>query len=362
MNRRVSIHVKRNQFDQARVEEDELPTPATGQVLVAVDRFALTANNVTYAVAGDMVGYWQFYPVDDDWGTVPVWGIGEVVASGNESIPVGERLYGFFPMASHALLTLGGVTAGNCVETSAQRRELPPVYNSYRRTAADPEFLQAMEDERCLYFPLFMTSYLIYDFLADNDFFGAAQILIGSASSKTAFGLAKLLRDSDQSIKVLGFTSASNRQFVESLDFYDEVLVYGEEERLDAAIPSVFVDMSGDGKLTAAVHERLQDQLRYSCAVGATHWESFGTQQELPGPEPVFFFAPAQIVKRDEEWGSGVLMARAAESVANIIRSVAGGVEIQRVQDVSTAVSTWQALVANQVPPSRGIMVSLTPT
>jgi hypothetical protein len=361
MNRSVSIHVKRDQFDQARIEEGDLPAPETDQVLVAVDKFALTANNVTYAVAGDMVGYWQFYPVGDDWGIVPVWGIGEVVASGNESIPVGERLYGFFPMASHALLTLGEVTPGSCVETSDQRRELPAVYNSYRRTAADPEFLQAMEDERCLYFPLFMTSYLIYDFLQDKDFFGAKQILIGSASSKTAFGLAKLLRDCEYPIEVIGITSPSNRQFVDSLEFCDGVLAYGEEEQLDATIPSVFVDMSGDGKLTAAVHGRLQDQLRYSCAVGATHWESFGTQQELPGPEPVFFFAPAQIVKRDEEWGSGVLMARAAEAVADVIRSVAGGVEIHRVTDSSTAVSTWQALVANQVPPSRGIMVSLTP-
>jgi hypothetical protein len=361
MNQSVTIHVKRDQFDVARVEEGELPTPATGQVLVAVDKFALTANNVTYAVAGDMVGYWQFYPATDDWGIVPVWGIGEVVASANESIPVGERLYGFFPMASHALLTLGEVTPGNCTETSEQRRELPAVYNSYRRTAADPELLQAMEDERCLYFPLFMTSYLIYDFLLDNEFFGATQILVGSASSKTAFGLAKLLRDCEHPLQVLGFTSASNRAFVESLGFYDDVLVYGEEQKLDAAIPSVFVDMSGDGKLTAAVHGRLQDQLKYSCAVGATHWENFGTQQELPGPEPVFFFAPAQIVKRDEEWGAGVLMARAAGAVANVISSVAGGVEIQRVQDSTTAVSTWQALIANEVPPSRGIMVSLSP-
>jgi len=34
---------------------------ALGQIRLAVDSFSFTANNITYAAAGDMLGYWQFF-------------------------------------------------------------------------------------------------------------------------------------------------------------------------------------------------------------------------------------------------------------------------------------------------------------
>ena len=49
---------------------------APDEVLLKVERFAFTANNVTYGVAGDQIGYWQFFPPaggDSDWGILPVW-------------------------------------------------------------------------------------------------------------------------------------------------------------------------------------------------------------------------------------------------------------------------------------------------
>src|SRR3712207_7802692 len=50
------------------------------------DRFGLTANNVTYAVMGDAIGYWSLFPASEDgWGRVPVWGYGDVVASDRKS-------------------------------------------------------------------------------------------------------------------------------------------------------------------------------------------------------------------------------------------------------------------------------------
>ena len=362
MTRSVTIEVKRDSITESRILESEVPSPQAGQVVVAIDKFALTANNVTYAVAGDMVGYWQFYPSEDPWGTVPVWGIGEVLESQHDGVAVGERLYGFFPMASHALLTLDADGARQYREVSDHRKDLPPVYNNYVRTATDPEFLQSMEDERCIYFPLFMTSYLIYDFLVDNGLFDAGQVVIGSASSKTAFGLAGLLHgDPEVDARVVGLTSTGNRAFVEGLGYYDQVVSYGDENELDAHTRAVYVDMSGNGALTAKVHGLLQDRLAYSCAVGATHWESFGSAGELPGPEPEFFFAPAQIEKREQEWGRGVIMSRAGEAVAGLVQAVSGGVEIQRLSDPEVASSTWTDLVENRVPPSRGLMLSLLP-
>lgn len=75
----------------------------TGEILVKIEKFAYTANNITYAVAGDQIGYWQFFPAQgeqaDGWGVIPVWGFAEVIESKTADIPVGDRLYGYFPPA-----------------------------------------------------------------------------------------------------------------------------------------------------------------------------------------------------------------------------------------------------------------------
>jgi hypothetical protein len=99
------FQVKRSLFLQHRLVE----TPAEdlslspGEILVAVEQFAYTANNITYAVAGDTIGYWKFFPPvgpdPDGWGVIPVWGFGKVIESQAEGVEVGERLFGYFPPA-----------------------------------------------------------------------------------------------------------------------------------------------------------------------------------------------------------------------------------------------------------------------
>ena len=360
MSEQLAIEVQRSDIRNTRIARAEQPALGEGQIRVAIDRFALTANNVTYAVAGDMIGYWQFYPGEGDWGHVPVWGLADVVESAHPDIAPGERLYGFYPMASHTVLTVGEPAPQYLTEVSPHRVELPAAYNNYRRTAAENAVLSEMEDERCLFFPLFATSYLLYDYLVDNGLFGAGQVVLGSASSKTAFGLAALLHGDDGiSARVVGLTSPGNRQFVQDLGVYDQVSAYGEEAELDAGIPTAYVDMSGDAGLTARIHEHFRDALKESCAVGATHWESFGETPELPGPKPEFFFAPAQIAKRDAEWGGGVVMARATEAVIDIARRVSRQVSIEHIDSAEAAAAAWRDLVENRVSPDRGLMVSL---
>ena len=69
----VDFIVKRDDWRQCRfipaTVESELQT---GQVLFRVDRFAFTANNISYALAGDMLGYWRFFPTVEGWGRLPV--------------------------------------------------------------------------------------------------------------------------------------------------------------------------------------------------------------------------------------------------------------------------------------------------
>ena len=239
--------------------------------------------------------------------------------------------------------------------------ELPALYNQYRRTRGEPEFLLALENERCLLFPLFVTSFVLYDYLIDNDFFGAQQVIIGSVSSKTGFGLAHLLKnDPAVSQKVVGLTSSGNVGFVQSLDCCDQIATYGDEGEIDASLPSAWVDMSGDGPLTGKLHRLLGDNMVESCIVGATHWETERKRdKDLPGAVPTFFFAPGHIAKRDAEWGAGEIWRRGSEAGAEIAKSVSDQITIEKISGADEIASIWKQMLDNNVSPSRGIMISI---
>jgi len=287
-----------------------------GEILVRIDRFAFTANNVTYAAYGEAMSYWSFFPAPDGFGRIPVWGFGDVIASRHEGIATGERLYGYLPMSSHVVLRPGHVSPSGFVEQTPHRQSLPAAYNQYLRTAGDPGYDRAAEDFQALFRPLFVTSFLIDDFLAEQNFFGASTVLLTSASSKTAFGLAFLLAARrDPKVTVIGLTSPGNIAFCEGLGCYDRVLAYDAIGRLPLHDPCVLVDMAGSGEILSAVHHHLGDNLKYSCRVGAAHWE--GKQPSgrgLPGPKPVFFFAPDRLKKRARDWGPGGIERNLAAS------------------------------------------------
>jgi hypothetical protein len=360
MTQCTELWIDRNQIRSSKIVTSDIAPLEQDEVLVAIDKFALTANNVSYAVIGDMIGYWGYYPAQGGWGKVPVWGCANVIESNCGDIPVGERLWGFFPMASHAVLRPGKIHDEHFSDISEHRKDLPALYNSYQRTQAEPEFLRDMEDQRCLLFPLFATSYLLYDYLLDNEFFGARQVLIGSVSSKTGFGLAHMLHnDPSAEVRVIGLTSASNVEFVRSIDCCDDIVVYGEENQIDGSIPSAYVDMSGDARLTTALHKHVGDNMVESAMVGASHWEAMGDTGELPGAKPTFFFAPGQIAKRNQEWGPGVAMRKAQLASAEVAKAVQGDMAVKWINGAEDLADHWLLLLDNKIPPSTGLMVSL---
>lgn len=295
--------VKRTDLSECRVEAVETPLIGPGQVLFRVDSYALTANNITYGVAGDLIGYWQFFPAEGEWGRIPVWGIGTVLASNVEGIAKGNRYYGYFPMSGHLVVTPGQARPQGFADHSTQRQDLPAVYNQYSLMTEALGFPAPYDNHQMIYRPLFTTSFVLADWFADNHCFGAGQVILASASSKTAFGTAFLLRGRAQ--KIIGLTSQANRAFVERLGLYDRVLTYDEVASLDAAVPTAYIDMSGNRGVLAAVHHHFGANLANSCSVGITHHgarngEDPGT---LPGARPTLFFAPSQIGKRIEDWG-----------------------------------------------------------
>ena len=168
--------VARNDLQQCKTIETQLPDAAAlpdDALLIRIDRFAFTANNVTYAVLGDALKYWQLFPAPENFGNVPVWGFGEVIASRHPAISVGERLFGYFPMASHLVIEAANVSKRGLRDAAAHRQGVAPVYNAYARVSGDAAFTGRQGDYQALLRPLFMLSFLVDDYLAENGLFGA---------------------------------------------------------------------------------------------------------------------------------------------------------------------------------------------
>jgi hypothetical protein len=329
----------------------------TGDILVRITRFALTANNITYGVVGEMIGYWTFFPAAEGWGRIPVWGFADVVRSQHGSIAVGERLYGYFPMSQYLVLRPERVAAGSFVDATPHRAALPAVYNQYTRvTSESPD--AAREGQIALFRPLFGTSFLLDDFLDENALFDARAVVLASASSKTALGLAFLLSQAKR-CPVVGLTSAGNRDFVARTGYYATVLTYDEVARLSAETPSVFIDFAGNGGLVKAVHSRLGGALRQSIQVGVTHWERMAPASDLPGPTPVFFFAPDRVKKRIADWGAPELYRRIGEAMGRFLASVSTWLRVVEGHGPAALESVYQAMLAGRVDPAEGHVLSL---
>lgn len=223
MTQRTELWVDRQNYRKTQIVRDEIPALAEGEVLVAIDKFGLTTNNVSYAVSGDMIGYWSFYPTEAPWGKVPVWGCASVVAS------------------------------------------------------------------------------------------------------KTGFGLAHMLHNDPQvNVNVVGITSTGNVDFVQAMDCCDDIIIYGDEAQIDASIPSAYVDMSGDIRLTTALHNHLGDNIVESAMVGASHWEAGG-----------------KVGKREKEWGPGVVMFKAMVASAEVAKAVQGDMSVEWTRGAEDLARLW---------------------
>jgi hypothetical protein len=363
----LSFIVQRNDLRQARTVEDTPAPLADGQVRLRIDSFALTSNNITYGAFGDAMQYWAFFPGPiEGWGRIPVWGFAEVVESSVEGLPVGERIYGYFPMSTQVVLQPVHVTDSGFVDGAPHRSELHAVYNRYVRCRSDPLYDPAHEAQIALLRPLYTTSFLIDDLLADNGFFGARQVILSSASSKTAYGAAFCLsrrRGASEAVTVTGLTSRDNRRFTEGLGCYDAVAGYDEIDALPADVPTVYVDMSGSAPVRAAVHGRFGDALRYSCSVGGTHWTELGGGKGLPGPRPTLFFAPDQVKKRLGDWGPAGLGQRLAEAWSAFMKPVTDPdrpwLTVVRGHGPHEVEQVYRALIDGRSHPQEGHLLSL---
>lgn len=348
----------RKSLHETKFVETKLPALKPGQALVKVDNFAFTANNVTYGAFGDAMMYWNFFPAPEGWGRVPVWGFGEVVESQAEGVKAGERIYGYFPMSTHVVLEPMRAGAHGFSDGAEHRQKMAAVYNSYTRVPSGSD--QKRDAQTALLRPLFSTSFLIDDFLADSDFFEAREVILSSASSKTSLGLAFLLHENRRGqVAVVGLTSKANVPFTQKTGYYDRVIAYEDIAKSPRDKRAVFVDMAGSADVRSAVHTHWNENLKYSCAVGATHWENAGGGAGMPGPRPVLFFAPDRIKKRNTDWGAEGLQKRLGEATAKFLPSVDRWMTIAHGKGRAEVERIYRDTVAGKATPDQGHMLSL---
>jgi NADPH:quinone reductase-like Zn-dependent oxidoreductase len=350
--------IAKDDLHRCRFDQRPAPEPGSGQALLRVDAFGLTSNNITYATFGEAMSYWSFFPAEDGWGRVPVWGFAEVLASSVAELEPGTRVFGYLPPSSELLVEPEHVSAQGFVDASAHRAALPRAYNRYARVNADPLYDAEREDEQMLLRPLFLTSFLIDDFLDDSELFGADTVVLSSASSKTASALAFLLAQRD-GIDVIGLTSSRSAEFTRALGVYDHVIAYDELESLPDG-RAVYVDMAGDAELRGAVHNHYRDQLAHSAVVGATHHDRMGqVPDSLPGPRPMFFFAPDRIAKRAADWGADALERRMADAWRPYVQWTGGWLQVIHGTGPEALQSAYLDLLDGRIDPARAHVLSL---
>lgn len=347
-------------YDGFNVSPDTLND---GQIMVRVSKVALTSNSVSYAIGSQagMMPWLDVFPAPDGLGHIPCWGYGDVIHSKHPDVEEGERLYGFFPIASHIICTPGNTHDRGFTDVEPCRGGVAPFYNEYVYVRKEPGYAPEFEDNMMLFRPLFGTSYLLESFCEDNTLFEKSErIIVSSASSKTAMGFGYLLRKNhaDQ-VKAIGLTSEANKGFVIGLDCYDEVLTYDEIDSLEPGVSTAFFDVAGNRDVLAGIHEHLGDAIVYSGQVGQTHWSDKDKQhsQNLPGPCPVTWSGPDQLMILRERHGESGFMKLVQASMIDFMMAAFNWIKFQPAQGPDAVNARVKAMLDGEVDAHEGVIL-----
>lgn len=352
---------KSNIEESKQVERNKESGFQTGDLMLKINHFAFTSNNITYAALGKALKYWEFFPTKNDgWGIIPSWGFATVEKSYHEDIEEGEVIYGYFPMASHLKVSAGQVNDFGFVDVAPHREALSIIYNRYSRTKNDPSYQQKYEALQMLFQPLFITSFLIDDFLVEQAFMQAKQVVLTSASSKTATALAFILaqnkRQETHGIQVIGLTSSKNVSFVEKLGYYNQVYSYDQIDKLRADESTVVVDFAGNKDMLLNLLEQFGEALKHIALVGASHWDQRIKGNGVLGEKAAFFFAPTQAKKRIEEWGNAGFQRNLADVWVPFLQSASQWLEVKNTRNLA---ELYQEMLNGKSNPKEGHIVRL---
>lgn len=236
-----------------------------------------------------------------------------------------------------------------------------------------------------LYRPLFWTSFWCEDWFNTSQYRGgASRILISSASAKTAFCLAYLIRkrsatDSNRTRQVVGLTSKKNLEFTKNLGLYDHVLEYdGFENAVVMSGPSqkwLYVDVAGNESLNLRIRKHFFDaklNLAGSVALGLTNlspstksdsvekWTTndFSSQRAPTTFEQ--FFMPEWLARRKKQLSVEKITRMQKDAWSGLMQDCrTWGVAIRRVCGAQNVKRAYEEVVKSGIPPDQGLVWSM---
>ena len=356
-----SIHTKKSNIAQQTLVPLPQQSLVKGEVRVRIERFGFSSNNVTYAVTGDTFGYWGFFPawtplgtVDENSGIVPVWGFAVVIDSEHPEVSVGQRLFGYLPMASHWIMSPQDVSAIGFSDNHVTRVANSPVYNQYMWCANDAMYDASREAWQANFRPLFLTSFVLKEHIAAQTVGLPTTILLTSASSKTAYGCAFLLKQLAH-CEVVGLTSARSVDFVTDLECYDEVIEYSEVSNMRFTNPVWILDFAGNKALLQQLQEILDAKHRQTSFIGITDLQSQINKPEGKIKGSVFF-APDHVKVLNKTWGKPNFNQKYAESWTFVAQRLAGHLMVEEHKGVANVLATYQSFLKGKVDTSQIVL------
>ncbi|KAF8319458.1 hypothetical protein DL93DRAFT_2053669 [Clavulina sp. PMI_390] len=378
--------VVQSQLDVAQLKEN--------QVILQVDKFGFSANNVTYGLLGEHphFRYFDFFPAPKTSLTspkthavLPVWGYGTVIASSHPSLHVGQRVSGYLSMSSYCLLQLDPPRARPSGKSSIEYtvnvalNGMPEDRRPYRQlTFCETDFMWTpeREDEMMLYLPLFWTSYWMEDSLNQKAYRDARTIVISSASSKTAFLVTYRIQKRREAafasgktfrpIKVVGLTSRSNLSFTRKLGFYDQVFAYDEVANITKVSRDIreclYIDVSGNESLNANVAKHLSPKLTVSLGITSVEGGNASSITGAQGNKADWesFFMPEWLELRVKELGPKKIKEMQKTAWGDLMEDCPSWVGIKTYEGNDDVLGAYQRTVKGGIPPNEGQMFSLS--
>lgn len=343
-------------LERVRLTAETLPPPGPGQVVLAVDRFGLSANNVVYAVLGDVLGHWAPFPAAPGWGRVPAWGAATVIGGDPAVASVGARFVGYLPMATH--FTMRAVAAHpGLQDVSGDRDGLLPLYRELRRIDTDPTWSEERIDAEVLMLPIVRAAAIL-----DGDLrrAGTRHVVISSASSKTSISTALLL--AKRGVRVTGLSGRGRVQAAASVGAFAEVLPYDSVHAIPVTEEMALVDVAGDPAVVRSIHERAGSALARSIAVGGSHLPALGgmptPDTTLPGPPVEQFKVGQREVELAEELGRPAVDEFEERARQVLVPWAHARLSVQHVDGIAGAQEAWARLVSGTLRALDAITVS----
>ncbi|SMH51051.1 Protein of unknown function [Rathayibacter oskolensis] len=343
----------------SRLLTETLREPEPGEIVLEVERFGLTSNNLTYALLGNETPtrYWDAFPAADGWGRVPAWGSARVI-DGDESVArPGERFVGLLPMADRFVFAGRRAEDGVLVGSATGRNAMPSMYRDLHRVE-DEDAAQGSAAEVLLR-PFFTFAALLAREVSDG---GAETAVVTSASSKAGLLLGRLLQQGG--VRTVGLTAAPRVAATESTGAFTEVRSYSDVSGLTAEGRTVLLDIAGNAEVSSAVARQLSDDLARIIVVGATHHDAAAGAAEpddSPSPEVDLFDTAEHEAGYSEEHGAAALRALEDDAREALLPWASRWIQLDEVEGVGSLEEAWRTVQEPPASPLRGIVVTASP-